>query len=1831
MNQRPSLNRRLRLVLLFGLFLTVAFTVSTSGTGSAPILVATSTVAKPGEEVVGTGITYGNSGVYFSAFWRPGNDEAEALVGKFAAPMPDGALPAWSRGWPGGAGFDAFMGADVGADGVYYAGASYSQTSDSVGGKERKEIVAKFNLDGTAGADTGGAAWVGRQRFYPGSNGYDGDEFFNTARVSVEGGTTYFYGAGRAQSNGCNSTYAIRKYTASGATSWQWQQTNGACGGSEFNAIVVNGSDVYAAGSSSYAGNLPQILQFSASSGSAGPSATFSGTLDGYLSGTYTSMAVHGGNIYAAGYLTSGERQAYLLDEWNTSGTRLVHRVWSSDATKANSQQLTGITAVGSRLFVTGWTRDLDNPATAHNMGGPTTPVFLDNSAYHGFGDGVIFEINPSNGDVVSTTTYGMNDAKDQAFTGVTTDGTDLYVVGGERDATGFYHVIVQRYGLSVATTLVNVSASGSYGGQATLQATLSSSGAPISGATVNFTVSGNPAGSAVTDANGLAQVTNVSLAGVNAGGYPGVVGATFTATGNFLGSSATGDLTVNKAGAAISVTVPGTSLVSGQLHAPYNGQAHPAVGAVRGVLVPTDSLGAATITYTDLDTTATSPSAPVNAGSYRVNASFAGNTNYVSGSNNSVTFTIDQASTSTALQTWSPFAPTGTGPAFGSYGSAEFNDGAGHVIVVSADSSNPFVLSAGSGLGGTPSWTSPTASGSHPVQKNAAAAYDPASNSVMMYGGCSSGCTPITNQVWVLSNANGVGGTPTWINRTPASSPAPRQAMARGYDPTSNRLIIFGGQDGGGSGGSTYPDVWVLTNANGTGGSSTWTQLTPDNAPAPGQWGPSSWYDSASNRLIVAGGGAQFSGTLTRAVWALTNANGLGGTPHWINLIPEGAAGSPNGFVLWPAAYDAATNRAMLFETGTSNIWVITNANGLGGTPTYNHVTLTGGPSSLTDNVEMAYDAVNHRLTVIPSASQIFVLGSADGTGSINPSIYGQPVTFTATVSPIAPATGTRTGTVTFKDGATALGTAAVNAAGQAVFTTTSLSATGTPHAITAVYSGDTNFTTSTSSPQSHTVNGTSTTTTLSSSPNPSTFAQSVTFTATVTGSGGTPSGTVDFKEGATTLGTGALSGGVATLVTSSLSLGSHSITAVYGGDTTFITSTSSALSHTVNPAPAPTASFTAIPNPAACGQMLTFDGSGSSASSGLNIASYAWNFGDGATGTGSTTTHAYSAFGSYNATLTVTDNNVPAKTGSKTTVVNVNQGNQAPTANAGGPYVGNLGSSLALNGSGSSDPNASCGDVITYAWTIGGTITATGPTPSLSAAQINSLGVGSHTVSLTVTDIFGATSTATTTLTLQRVLVSIAVTPASPSVAPGQTQQFTATGTYSDASTQLLSGTGGTWAASGSLVTARIYHTATRLQDGSVLVVGGYNGTTTFASAERYYPATGTWVSAGSMATARNSHTATLLPNGTVLVVGGILYTGPAGTLFSSTELYDPATNTWTAGAPLTLGNRSSHSAVLLGNGKVLVVAGLQSYPDCAYRSTAELYNPATGTWAATGSLHLARSSASTTLLANGKVLLAAGPANNCPTPNNGMNQAEIYDPVTGAWTVTGNLSLSRYANSIATLPSGKVLLAGGYSVGGPTATADLYDPSTGTFALTGSLATARVASVGSGDNGTGPVLQSGKVLFAGGSTTSGTILGSAELYDPTSGTWSTTGSLTTPRTYNTATLLQDGRVLVVGGSGTGSFSLASAELYTPPAVVSWASSNGSAATITQTGLATGVSSGTSTITATSSGISGSNLSGRVTYDSVIPDRPTFEKIDKSNLQGGADRLAIGRLVDQ
>ena len=201
------------------------------------------------------------------------------------------------------------------------------------------------------------------------------------------------------------------------------------------------------------------------------------------------------------------------------------------------------------------------------------------------------------------------------------------------------------------------------------------------------------------------------------------------------------------------------------------------------------------------------------------------------------------------------------------------------------------------------------------------------------------------------------------------------------------------------------------------------------------------------------------------------------------------------------------------------------------------------------------------------------------------NPSTFGQSVTFTATVSGTS---GPPTSTVTFKDGATTLGTGTLNGAGVATYTTSAL--TVATHAITAVYGGDTNFTTSTSSAVSQVVNNGITTTTLSSTPNPSALSQSVTFTATVSGAGTTPTGTVTFKDGATTLGTGTLNGaGVATFAIGALIAGAHAITVVYGGDGNNSASTSSPLTQTVNPSSTTTAMTSSL-DPSAFGQSVTF-----------------------------------------------------------------------------------------------------------------------------------------------------------------------------------------------------------------------------------------------------------------------------------------------------------------------------------------------------------------------------------------------------------------------------------------------------------------------------------------------------------------------------------------------------------------------------------------------------------------------------------------------------------------
>ena len=335
-------------------------------------------------------------------------------------------------------------------------------------------------------------------------------------------------------------------------------------------------------------------------------------------------------------------------------------------------------------------------------------------------------------------------------------------------------------------------------------------------------------------------------------------------------------------------------------------------------------------------------------------------------------------------------------------------------------------------------------------------------------------------------------------------------------------------------------------------------------------------------------------------------------------------------------------------------------------------------------------------------------------------------------------------------------------------------------------------------------------------------------------------------------------------------------------------------------------------------------------------------------------------------------------------------------------------------------------------------------------------------------------------------------------------------------------------TWTVTGAMATARADHTATLLPNGKVLIAAG-NGAAN--SAELYDPASGMWMVTGALNTGRlGYHTATLLPNGKVLIAGG--YGVTSHDVISSAELYDPAMGTWAATGSLNTA-RWLQMATLLPNGNVLVAGGAGG------GNTAELYVPATGTWTTTGAMAVARNFPTGTLLSNGRVLVAGGQGNQIGVPNP-LFSAELYDPAIGTWTATSAMNTARVNHTASLLPNGKVLVAGGLdNVGHGLSAVQLYDAATGTWAATGTLNTAR-------GKHTSTLLPSGKVLVTGGEGSSFNTLSSAELYDPTTGTWGATSAMNTARQYHTATLLLDGKVLVAGGIGTSY--LSSAELYDP-----------------------------------------------------------------------------------
>jgi hypothetical protein len=351
----------------------------------------------------------------------------------------------------------------------------------------------------------------------------------------------------------------------------------------------------------------------------------------------------------------------------------------------------------------------------------------------------------------------------------------------------------------------------------------------------------------------------------------------------------------------------------------------------------------------------------------------------------------------------------------------------------------------------------------------------------------------------------------------------------------------------------------------------------------------------------------------------------------------------------------------------------------------------------------------------------------------------------------------------------------------------------------------------------------------------------------------------------------------------------------------------------------------------------------------------------------------------------------------------------------------------------------------------------------------------------------------------------------------------------------------------ATGSMATARRFHTATLLGNGKVLVAGGEDaGSTAFASAELYDPSTGMFSPTGSMTAPRTGHTATLLSNGKVLITGGA--TDATENALASAELYDPVAGTFTATTGMMTTARVSHTATLLKDGRVLVAGGdgifFNGVPNTIILSlaSAEIFDPSKGTFTATGTMSAARETHTATLLTSGKVLVAGGSdgAVGNPTPAVTIYAiAELFDPSTGQFTAAGMMTNDRDFFTASLLSSGKVLAAGGLSsTAGFLDTAELFDPSSASFAPTGNMMATRFYHDAS-------VLNDGTVLLTGGSGVDRAIA-TAEVYDPTTGMFASTGSMLSARVWHTSTLLPNGKVLVTGGADNNSILVATAELY-------------------------------------------------------------------------------------
>ena len=328
-----------------------------------------------------------------------------------------------------------------------------------------------------------------------------------------------------------------------------------------------------------------------------------------------------------------------------------------------------------------------------------------------------------------------------------------------------------------------------------------------------------------------------------------------------------------------------------------------------------------------------------------------------------------------TAGQSWSELCAINNGPGPRAGAAAAYDDTNDRLILFSGEAGPGFhpediwILANATAAGGPPTWFALAAAGGPVGRQQATAAYDAATNRLILHGGCAGNCDVALADTWVLENANGLGGAPTWI-RLP-DAPVARRGAAAAFDAANNRLIVFGGSQG--DSGSDLDDVWVLKDANGI-GLPEWEQLLPSGPSPSARANAADAYDGATNRLIVFGG-LQSTDQVLNDAWVLSGANGLGGTPQWTELAPARTPPAPR----WghSGVYDEGARRFVIFG-GTSagldddlnfvanDLWMLTDADGSSGSPAWIQLAPENGPPLGRLLGAAAYSPTQNRMAIV-------------------------------------------------------------------------------------------------------------------------------------------------------------------------------------------------------------------------------------------------------------------------------------------------------------------------------------------------------------------------------------------------------------------------------------------------------------------------------------------------------------------------------------------------------------------------------------------------------------------------------------------------------------------------------------------------------------------------------------------------------------------------------------------------------------------------------------------------------------------------------------------------